>query len=235
MAVLERQTSDGVVILRLNRPEIGNALNEELIQALHSTLLEEQDSKTTSAVIFTGAGAKFCTGADLKEMLSQRERFQPTLAVFFKTLKLISEAPYLTASFVNGDCLGGGLGIALSTDYILASEGARFGTPEITKGVFPFIISHYLIEKLGAHATNTLCYGGRFLNSTEASLLGIPSEVVSVEQFEKRSSELTALWKSVPRETLRSGKEVLRKRGALPEKEIVEKLTHALKNLGGPK
>lgn len=228
---LEKKERGGLTLLTFNRPQIGNALSEELIGLLHEELKSLGKKDSVSGVVFLGNGPKFCTGADLNEMREKREKFSGALGVFFETMEMIQKAPFFTASFVHGDCLGGGLGIALCNDYLLASRAARFGTPEITRGLFPFLISRFLIDKIGLHSTNTLCFGGKFLSIDEAIQHKIPSEVVSESDFSKRSEELLSLWEKVPATTLRNGKKVLLQQGKLSEETLVQHLMTALKGL----
>ncbi len=207
--VIRRRDGD-VLWVSLNRPDRGNALTESLLEELNRTIQEAAAETSLKALILTGQGDRFfCTGADLSELGDAGKNPDRLFALFNEVLGRLSQLPCLTASFVNGDCIGGGLGIALSCDFVLAAGHSRFGTPEITRGLFPFIISGPLLAKLGEHRTKALCFGGRLWTASEALQYGAVSELVGTLHFSGRSHELAALWNKVALSNLRRGKESL--------------------------
>lgn len=205
---LTRRKGD-VAILTLNRPEKGNSLTGELLAELCEQLKTFSSDVSIKVIALTGTGDRFfCTGADLDELKKGTNKVT-FFNRFTESLDLLGTAAPLTATLVNGDCIGGGLGMALSTDFVLASSHARFGTPEITKGLFPFIISRPLLKKLGEHRAKALCFGGRLWSAEEARQYGAVSEVIPQANFGSRSEDLIGLWNQVALRTLRRGKEAM--------------------------
>ena len=137
--LVDRLANPAVALVTLNRPEAMNALNTELSLALERTLAEISDDPSLRVVVITGAGDRaFCAGADLKERAGltpdawtrQHRLFERAFAAI-RTLR----KPVFAA--VNGVAAGGGCEIAMSCDFIIASENARFGQPEVRRGIMP--------------------------------------------------------------------------------------------------
>lgn len=122
-----------VMIITLNRPDAMNAVNLELAQQLASSLEELDNNKDLSVGVLTGAGRGFCAGMDLKEFVSTGMPMVGDRG-FGGITEKASKKPLLCA--VEGFALAGGLELALSTDLIVSSKGAKFGIPEVTVGLF---------------------------------------------------------------------------------------------------
>ena len=132
-------TADQIAVITLNRPKVKNALNTELIEQLRAALVAARDDDDVRVIILTGTGGAFCAGADI----SQFEKLaaeHPVEVVSGSTTELWSvmrniRKPIIAA--VDGLALGGGLEIALACDFIVASEGAKLGLPEVRLGAVP--------------------------------------------------------------------------------------------------
>ncbi len=227
--ILKRRDGD-VLLITLNRPDKGNSLNEKLLEQLLAALKEASSDKTLKALVLAGQGDRFfCTGADLGDLSNPKMNPDPIFSLFNQTIEALSRTEVLTASFVNGDCVGGGLGIALSTDFVLAAGHARFGTPEITKGLFPYVISGALLTKLGEQRAKALCFGGRLWTASEALQYGVVSELVGTLQFGGRGHELVQLWNRCAEVNLRRGKVALNPRARPSGDDLVSYLRDAVK------
>ncbi|MBI4402845.1 MAG: enoyl-CoA hydratase/isomerase family protein [Deltaproteobacteria bacterium] len=204
--------NENVLILTLNRQEKGNSLTPELLQQLVSHLDVAYSDPSLHALCLTGAGRFFCTGADLNELGKANEtRLREMFDSFSQAIEKLMAAPFLTASLINGDCVGGGLGLALSTDYVLAADDSRLGTPEIAKGLFPFVIAKPLLQKIGSHRTMALFFGGKLISAAGALSLGVISELISRNQFSTRCEELISHWNKADSLLIRRGKETIQK------------------------
>lgn len=177
------QKENGVWILTINRPESLNALNMQVLNDMADALrqISEVDFETAKALVITGAGEKaFVAGADIKEMLDmsseQAVAFAQKGQSVFHELNLL-KIPVIAA--VNGFALGGGLELALGCDFMIASDNAKFGLPEVSLGLIPgFGGTVRLTRAVGIRKARELTFTGEMIKADEALRLGIVSQVV---------------------------------------------------------
>ncbi len=138
--VLVESLSDGrVALITLNRLEVMNALNTALALRLIDVLRDLAERPAVRVVILTGAGDRaFCAGADLKQRLGMTaEQWTQQHRTFERMHRLVREMRKPIFAAVNGAAVGGGCELAMSTDFLIASETARFGQPEVKRGIMP--------------------------------------------------------------------------------------------------
>jgi enoyl-CoA hydratase/carnithine racemase len=179
--VLEEHPSEGVALLRINRPEVLNALSMSVRAALAASLTRLDADPAVRAIVITGDDRAFAAGADLVE-LKQRS----VLDKAFRDSRVAWEAmeacrkPILAA--VNGFALGGGCELALHCDIIIAGEGAKFGLPEVKVGIMPGAGgTQRLLRAAGKFKAMRYALTGDFIPAPEAFAMGIASEVVPDE------------------------------------------------------
>jgi enoyl-CoA hydratase len=182
--ILKSDVDPGIVILKIARPKALNALNTEVLQELKTILLEEAVSQTTRVLILTGDGDKaFIAGADITEMQNK----SPSEGVEFSRLghdvtKLLELMPQPTLAVVQGYALGGGTEMALACDFILASEQAVFGSPEVKLGIIPgFGATFRLAKFVGLPKAKELIFTGQRIDAAEAHRIGLVNHVFSAE------------------------------------------------------
>ena len=180
------ETSDSIATLTINRPQVLNALNSDVVRELECALYELDLDAAVKAVVITGAGDKaFVAGADIKEM-SEISSFE---AHDFarrgqRLMLLINKMRIPVIAAVNGYALGGGLELALACDFIYASEKAKFGFPEVGLGVIPGFGGTQNLERLvGPNRANELVFSGRIINAVRAREWGIVNEVFAPEEL----------------------------------------------------
>lgn len=218
-----------ILVLKINRTEKANSLTLQLLEDLAKSIAAAHKDRDLKALILTGEGNRFfCSGADLDELTAQSFNVTTFSKAYLEVIDLLLESPFLTSAFINGDCVGGGLGIALATDFLLGASHARFGTPDLTKGLFPFIVSPTMIKKLGTHKTMTLCFGGKLITAPESQTLGILSETVASDQFSKRGHELISAWNQMTLETIRNGKRAIAFHDETDKGDLIEFLSNAI-------
>ena len=170
-----------VVVLTLNRPDKLNALNEELLRELAASLVALQDDRAVRVAVLTGAGDKaFAAGADIAAMAEMTATQAKRLSDLGHRLgALIEQAPFPVIAAVNGFALGGGCELALSCDFIYASDKARLGQPEVGLGVIPgFGGSQRLARIVGVAHARELCMTGDVIDAEAALRLGLVNAVV---------------------------------------------------------
>lgn len=139
MADLVYEKKNSTVIATLNRPAQLNALNKGIFESLKSMLDVLETDKSVRALVITGAGEKaFCVGADLKERQGMNEKDILNRMEFVHSLYLRMELlPFPVIAAINGICLGGGLELALTCDFRVASQSATVGFPEVDLAIIP--------------------------------------------------------------------------------------------------
>jgi methylglutaconyl-CoA hydratase len=178
----------GVLILTLNRPAKRNALNRDLIEALHTAFAEADLASDVRVVILRGSGPDFCAGADLEELLASADR--PVAENEADALRLgdlllaIRRIPKPVIAAVHGNAVAGGCGLATACDLVLASADARFGYPEIQRGFVPAMVLALLRRLVGEKLAFDLSATGRLLSAGEAREAGLVSRVFPPETFE---------------------------------------------------
>ena len=179
--VLDVHREGGVTTLTINRPEALNALNSEVLTAIHAAVQETEGG----SIIVTGAGKAFVAGADIAEMKDygpeEAEAFSKRGQAAFQALQ---DFPGPTIAAVNGFALGGGLELALACDLLLCSEKAKLGLPEATLAVVPgFGGTQRLSRRVGPGMAKRLLFTGEMIDAATAGLMGLCAGVVSPEEL----------------------------------------------------
>lgn len=182
--LIELDRDGRVATLRLNRPKALNALNAEMMGEVAHVLAELEADDAIGCVILTGNEKAFAAGADIKEMVEDNyldiyktDRFEANHCAIERFRKPIIAA-------VSGYALGGGCEIAMMCDFIIASETAKFGQPEINLGVIPGIGgTQRLTRAVGKAKAMDLCLTGRMMDAAEAERAGLVSRVVPFDDL----------------------------------------------------
>jgi enoyl-CoA hydratase len=178
------ETDGPVGIITLNRPEALNALSSKLCAEVCDQLNAWAGNTDIRCVIITGAGRAFAAGADIKEMAPQSymDVYLNDMFAAFETTISAFRKPIIAA--VNGFALGGGCELAMLCDFILASETAKFGQPEINLGVAPGMGgSQRLTRAIGKAKAMEMCLTGRMMDAAEAERAGLASRVLPADKL----------------------------------------------------
>ena len=194
MSALLSSLDSGVLSLTLNRPDKRNALNAELIEALHQALERADLDAGVRVVLLRGAGKDFCAGADLDELLasadqtvSENERAALRLASVFERMRAL---PKPVLAMIQGRALAGGAGLATACDLVLAGAGAQIGYPEIQRGFVPAMVMALLRRAAGEKVALDLVLTGRVLSAEEAERAGLVSRICPDAELESVALEL---------------------------------------------
>lgn len=182
--LIELDKEGRVATIRLNRPKALNALNAEMMGEVAAALSELEADDGIGCVILTGNEKAFAAGADIKEMVDdayldiyKTDRFEANHCAIERFRKPIIAA-------VSGYALGGGCEIAMMCDFIIASDTAKFGQPEINLGVIPGIGgTQRLVRAVGKSKAMDLCLTGRMMDAGEAEHSGLVARVVPVDEL----------------------------------------------------
>jgi enoyl-CoA hydratase/carnithine racemase len=186
------KVAEGIATLTLNQPEKRNRLSIQTLSEIINALETAKDDDEVKVIIITGAGDKaFCAGADIREFIGnsnldnrKQYEFYAKLCTVFNTLGKPSIAS------VRGWALAGGFGLAIYPDITIASEDAKFGSPEINVGVWPMMVSASLMRAVGRKKALEMMFTGDIIDAREAQALGLVNRVVSNEALEKETLAL---------------------------------------------
>ena len=207
--VLLERPAEGVVLLRINRPEARNALNLEVRKLLAKHLAEIGEDTTTRAVVLTGNEKSFAAGADIKEMadVGTIEALQRGV---HKLWRAIAGCPKPVIAAVNGYALGGGCELAMTCDIIVAGESARFGQPEVLIGIIPGGGgTQRLTRAVGKYKAMKYILTGEQIPAREAFEMGLASEVVPDPEVEGRAIDLARQIAALPPIAVQLAKEAV--------------------------
>lgn len=178
------KTEDHIAIITLDRPDALNALNAELLGELATALKDAGENDKVRCIILTGSEKAFAAGADITEMkdLSFGDVFLSNL--FVDATKAITNARKPIIAAVSGYALGGGCEVAMMCDFIIASDTAKFGQPEINLGVMAGMGgSQRLTRSIGKSKSMDMHLTGRFMDAEEAERSGLVSRIVPVKNL----------------------------------------------------
>jgi enoyl-CoA hydratase len=177
------ETRDRVGLVTLNRPKALNALNSALIAELNEALGEFDTDKAIGCVVIAGSEKAFAAGADVKEM-ANKTYVDAYLGKFLAGWSGLAGARKPVIAAVSGFCLGGGCELALMCDFIVASDTAKFGTPEITLGIMPGAGGTQRLPRfIGKAKAMDLILTGRMMDAAEAERCGLVARVVPAEKL----------------------------------------------------
>jgi len=202
--LLEEHPAGGVVLVRLHRPAVLNALNLALRRALAEVFTRLDGDPTVKAIILAGSERAFCAGADLNEYVDAT----PTEIIERKMDRLwgaISGCSKPVIAAVRGHALGGGAELAMHADIIVAGERASFGQPEVKIGIMPGGgATQRLTRAVGKFAAMNILLRGDPFTAQQALAMGLVSEVVPDAEVESRALQMATQLAALPVHSVRS-------------------------------
>jgi enoyl-CoA hydratase len=175
---------DGVVLIRLNRPEALNALNSRLLEELSRALDAAEADDAVRCLVLTGSERAFAAGADIKEMSDKSYAQMFSQDFFTAAARRLEQRRKPMIAAVAGFALGGGCELAMLCDFIIAADTARFGQPEINLGVVPGIGgTQRLTRFVGKSKAMDMILTARMMDAAEAERAGLVSRVVAADKL----------------------------------------------------
>jgi methylglutaconyl-CoA hydratase len=221
----------GVATATLNRPEVGNAYNDEMLGLLIDGLTRLAADAQVRCLIVRGAGRHFQAGADIKWLgrvakYPPPENYAASMATT-RAMQLLNEFPKPTIAAIHGACFGGGVGIACCVDVAFATPDSIFGITEIRVGVAPTPISTHMVNAIGLRHTRRYALTGERFDAREAERIGLVHEVVATDAIEARiASVVDAVFLGGPEAIAMTKRSFLGANGLLLDDRAMAMLSH---------
>lgn len=210
---------DQVAYVKLNRPDVRNAFNPDMIAEITQAFTSLEERKDLRAVVLQGEGKSFCAGADLnwmKEMVnfSFDENREDSLKLF-AMFEAIAKCTLPVVSLVHGAAFGGALGLVAVCDEVIAEEGTQFCFSEVKLGIAPAVISAFVNRKAVAGKVRPLMLSGVVFNVHTAQQAGLVTEVVGAGEGHTAVQKVLHVYKQCGPEAVRETKKLLNDLGEM--------------------
>lgn len=178
------EVKDAAAWLTINREARRNALSLDMMGLFNEYLDRAEAADAIRVVCVTAVGEKaFCSGADLATTFEGADHVAGA-RTYASLLRRMSAFPKPIVARINGHCIAGGLGLALSCDIVYAREGTKFGTPEVNVGLFPMMIGALMFRNCFRKKAMEMIYTARMLNASEAEEMGLITRAVPTEELD---------------------------------------------------
>ncbi|MGC1120389.1 MAG: enoyl-CoA hydratase-related protein [Candidatus Methanofastidiosia archaeon] len=231
---LDVKSTQGVLHVVLNRPDVYNAFNEQVVEELTEcfTRIPQDESY---CVVLTGNGRYFCAGADLVWMqkvasYTREENIKDSkkMALMFDA---IDKCPKPVVGRINGSAFGGGVGLVAVCDYVVCSENAQFAFSEVNLGIVPAVISTYVLPKIGISHGRALFLSGERFTASNALAMGLVHTVCPAEELDTVCEEKVKVLQSSGPKAMAAAKEMIRKWSAVPREDYADYTTELIASL----
>lgn len=225
--LLELQSDKDIAIIKINRPEVLNALNKDVISELSTAIDIVGADDKIRVLIITGTGERsFCAGADIRYVVNidpiEAERYATFIHTLLNKIENL-EKPVIAA--INGYALGGGCELALASDIRIASSNAKIGQTEATIGIPPgWGGTQRLLRIVGLAKTKELIYTGKMITAYEAERIGLVNKLVSLTPKDELSAaeETTATTASSKEEQQEEEKQIANKLAKILNEKLMD-------------
>ena len=191
---LQLEHRDQVAYIWLNRPELHNAFNTQVIEELHHCFTQLNDRDDVRVVILAGRGKSFSAGADLNWMKhagqasqAENEADALKLATMLHSLATLKQP---TIARVHGIAFGGGMGLTSACDICIASTDAKFATSEVRLGLAPSTISPYVIRAIGVRQASRYFLTAERISAEQALNIGLAHEITTADELDHKVDEI---------------------------------------------
>ena len=186
--LLTSHAAEAMLTVTLNRPEVHNAFDDQLIAELTQTLQRAADNPDVRVVVLTGTGKSFSAGADLNWMrrmavYTEEENYHDAMALG-ELMMTLNRLPKPTIARVNGAAYGGGVGLIACCDIAIGVSDAQFALTEVKLGLIPAVISPYVVAAIGEKKSRRYFLTGERFSAPQAMALGLLNEVVPADELD---------------------------------------------------
>ncbi|MBM3567353.1 MAG: enoyl-CoA hydratase/isomerase family protein [Alphaproteobacteria bacterium] len=234
-AAIRSQLAGGVLSLTMDRPEARNALTAEVVKEFSAVFQAIRQDRTVRAVVIRGAGADFCAGGDIKGFQANFQAAQSgdTTAIaaqnrrYGRMLQILAEAPQVTIAAVQGNAMGGGMGLVACADVAIAAADAKFGLPEITLGLPPAQVAAFVARRIGLGQMRRFALTNTRLDAAEALRIGLVHVVVpDAAALDGAVAALLKQVKGVAPGAVATTKALLNQLGATPLDSLLDEVAY---------
>lgn len=235
MGILERKDTNGVAALVMNAPERLNALSDEMLDALHTSLDDIADDAYVRAVVLSGTGKAFCAGHDLKQMTQGRQNADGGKA-YFKDLfdrcaammARVQSLPQPVIAQVHGIATAAGCQLVATCDMAVAAQGTRFGVNGVNIGLFCSTPMVALSRNIPRKQAFEMLTTGTFIEAERAETLGLINRVVPADRLEAETTALAELVASKLGVAVKIGKQAFYEQLQMPVAEAYAHTGHVM-------
>jgi len=186
-----------VATVTLNRPQLHNAFNDDVVNSLASAWERVGNSQEVRVVVIKGAGASFSGGGDLDYMrkagVASREQNLAGTTAMARMLRVLRDLPQATLAIVHGNCMAGAIGLVAAADIAIATLNAKFAFSEVKLGLTPATISPHVVRAIGARNAQRYFLTGERFSAADAQQMGLIHETVADEAaLAAKEQEITA-------------------------------------------
>jgi methylglutaconyl-CoA hydratase len=216
----------GVRRIVLNRPQVCNAFNAAMVQEL-SRAFTDLATREARLLLLEGEGAAFCSGADLAYMKDQGaappEQNLENARELARMFSRLASFPVPVVCCVRGAAIGGGMGLTVCSDFVLADPSAIFALSEVMLGLVPSVIGPYVVRKLGLAQAAPLMLTGRRVRASEALGTGLVQRLIEPsETMEDALNRVLREFLAAGPQAARATRELLRRISPLPDPELMD-------------
>lgn len=218
--------TQGTAVVTLNRPEVHNAFDDDLIARMTTLFHELGSNDAVRLVLLTANGKSFSAGADLNWMrrmsdYSDEENYQDAMRLA-DMLRTLNDLPKPSIALVHGATFGGGVGLVSCCDIVLATPASSFSLSEVKLGIIPAVISPYVVSAIGARAARRYMLTAERFSAEEAHRIGLVHEVVGQDDLQQRAQEIAGTLRNNGPQALNECKALIRavSRGVIDQSMI---------------
>jgi methylglutaconyl-CoA hydratase len=187
-------TENDILNIILNRATKSNAINLPMVREITEVISSAESNRSIRFILFSSTGKNFCSGADLEWMLNSSQLSPDENNAECEELANMFYAVYnsskITISLIDGACVGGGIGIAVSTDFALAASSSFFIFSEVRLGLVPAVILPYVVNRIGKRVSKQLMLTGEKILGEQALKLGLVDDCIDPSDAVNTATEL---------------------------------------------
>lgn len=199
MSILIKKENNQFIEINLNRPQLRNAFDPEMIQKITEAFQKVSLEPNCRAVILKGEGKVFCAGADLKWMESMVNysfaENEADAQKLFQMFDAIEQCPHPVITLVHGAAMGGALGLMAASDIVIAEKNTQFCFSEVKLGIAPAVISAFVLKTRPYAQVAPWMMSGRVFSTTQAMTMGLVTECYSAESAQEFEN-IVGAWKT---------------------------------------